>query len=111
MARGGKRQGAGRKVNQLTKRTREIAIQSVVEGETPLEFLISVMRNSSHKMEMRLDAAKAAATYVHPKLANVQHGGDGKNPIELRSSVEVTIVDSETPSPARIPSFTQSRPI
>lgn len=40
-------------------------------GVTPLEYLLSVMRDSQD-VALRLEAAKAAAPYVHPRLANVE---------------------------------------
>lgn len=70
---GGRRPGAGRKPGSTTKRTREIA-EAIAKGEaeTPLEFLLNVMRNAEEDMARRIDAAKAAAQYVHPKLSSVE---------------------------------------
>lgn len=75
MARGGSRPGAGRKPGSATKRTREIA-NAVAEGLTPLEFLTNVYRDIGEDMARRVDAAKAAAQYVHPKLAAIEHSTD-----------------------------------
>lgn len=83
MPRGGKRDGAGRKVSALTRKTRELAVDALNGGETPLEFLVSVMRNTNNDLNMRVDAAKAAAAYVHPRLAAVTHAGDKENPVAL----------------------------
>ena len=74
MAHGGARKGAGRPKGAATKRTREIADQAATEGLTPLEYLLSVMRNDSAAEAARLDAAKAAAPYVHPRLSTVEVG-------------------------------------
>ena len=41
-------------------------------GQAPLEFLISVMRNEALDLPIRLDAAKSAAPYLHPKLNMVE---------------------------------------
>lgn len=76
MARGGKRPGAGRKPGAATTRTREIADKAASEGITPLEYLLSVMRDAGVDEAKRIDAAKAAAPYVHPKLQPVDHDGD-----------------------------------
>lgn len=70
-ARGGARPGAGRKKgspNKATQEQREAVAQS---GTTPLEYLLDVMRNGTDP-SARLDAAKAAAPYVHPKLSSVE---------------------------------------
>jgi hypothetical protein len=37
-------------------------------GMTPLDFMVEVMRNRSNSAEMRLEAAKSAAPYVHARL-------------------------------------------
>lgn len=82
---GGARPGAGRKAGVPNKRTQEV--QSAVEasGITPLEFMLDVMRSEAPDTEdpmvrmshtaMRMDAAKAAAPYVHAKLASIEHSG------------------------------------
>lgn len=79
MAHGGKRPGAGRKAGSATKRTREIA-DAISEGLTPLEFLTNIYRDVGEEMSRRVDAAKAAAPYVHARLASVEMSGkDGKD--------------------------------
>lgn len=83
---GGKRPGAGRKAGSATTRTREIADRAAEEGITPLEFLLQVMRcpppdvivepkEVTAWIDRQIDAAKAAAPYVHPRLAAVEHSG------------------------------------
>ena len=37
----------------------------------PLEYMLSVMRDKKEERAVRLDAAKAAAGYVHAKLASI----------------------------------------
>lgn len=87
--RGGARPGAGRKTGAATKRTREIADKAAEEGITPLEFMLQIMRTEPEqpdgeefdwrlhqmRLEMRFEAAKAAAPYIHPRLAAVEHSG------------------------------------
>ncbi len=48
---------------------------------TPLNFLLTIMRTDGLPWDLRFDAAKAAAPYVHPKLSSVEmeHGGTGKD--------------------------------
>lgn len=100
--RGGARKGSGRKAGSATKRTREIADKAAEDGVTPLEFMLAIMRTEPGDIEdprllvdhqaMRFEAAKAAAPYIHPRLAAVEHTApDG---IDLRvSKVERVIVD------------------
>ena len=83
MARGGKRPGAGRKAGSATQKTREIADKAASEGITPVEYMLDVMRDESAEPSRRDDMAKAAAPYVHPKLAAIEHSGKGGGPIQL----------------------------
>lgn len=72
MGHGGKREGAGRKPGSATRKTREVAEKAAAAGLTPLEYLLSVMRDTEADGHARLDAAKAAAPYMHPRLAQVE---------------------------------------
>lgn len=72
---GGKRNGAGRKAGSVTTRTRETADRAASEGLTPLDYLLGVLRDVDNDPALRMDAAKAAAPYVHAKLASVEHKG------------------------------------
>lgn len=81
--RGGKREGSGRKQGAATTRTRDIANQIAASGSSPLEYLLSVMRDVAAEPQMRMDAAKSAAPYVHPRLAAIEHSGDAKKPVVL----------------------------
>lgn len=75
MARGGKREGSGRKSGAAQAKTRAIANGIMLDGnETPLEVIIKLMRNATN-VEDKLKAAIAAAPYVHPRLAAVDHSG------------------------------------
>jgi hypothetical protein len=49
---------------------RSIADQEVIaSGMTPLDFLCSVFRDPKQPMKRRIEAAKFAAPYVHPRLS------------------------------------------
>jgi hypothetical protein len=75
MPRGGRRPGAGRKPGSRLKRTREIADAIALQGITPLDYLMTIVRSSPGTPEA-LDAAKAAAPYMHPRLTSVALGQD-----------------------------------
>ncbi len=66
MPRGGYRPGAGRKKGAKTKLT-ERAIEEAGEGLTPLEFMLGLLRDTNLDMLQRVEAAKAAAPYVHAR--------------------------------------------
>ena len=72
MARGGPRPNAGRKAGAATKKTKEIADRAAEEGITPLEYLLSVMRNEVNEQKDRMSAAVAAAPFIHAKLSSVE---------------------------------------
>lgn len=62
---GGARPGAGRpKKKQGNEQEQTIATSG---NQSPLEFLLTVMNDNSIADRLRLEAAKTAAQYVHPK--------------------------------------------
>lgn len=75
MAVGGARPGAGRKKGGVNRLTAE-AVAKGNDGLSPLDYMLAVLRDTKESPDRRLDAAKAAAPYVHPKRAPVD--GDGK---------------------------------
>ena len=76
----------GRQNGVANKRTREIADAAIKEGLTPLEYMLAVLRDETADPERRDEMAKAAAPYIHPRLASIEasHRGDKQNPLELR---------------------------
>ncbi len=76
MAHGGSRPGAGRKAGSITTRTREIAEGALGEGLTPLEYLLSILRDEGQGQETRTDAAKSAAPYCHARLQAIDAHGN-----------------------------------
>ncbi len=73
MALGGARPGAGRKKGGANRINDEARKKALEDGLSPLEYLLGVMRDIRQDDARRLDAAKAAAPYVHARLANVAH--------------------------------------
>ena len=58
--------GKGRKAGVPNRRT--VALQELAEdGETPCAFALRVMRDDATPPELKLQAAKMAAPYIHPK--------------------------------------------
>lgn len=94
MARGGPRPGAGRKVGAATRKTRDIADAAAAEGITPLAFMLNRMRDEQAPMAERLDMAKAAAPFIHPRLSSVEAKIDGQVRATVRK-IERTIVDPQ----------------
>jgi hypothetical protein len=98
---GGARPGAGRKrgaVARIDAEAREKALAS--DQESPLDFLLRVMRDAEADAVRRLDAAKAAAPYVHAKLASIEVGNKDDKPFE--QVIRWAQSDSEaTPDPSK----------
>ena len=85
MARGGARAGAGRPKGAKNKKNREIANRLLASGKTPLEYMASIVESDDPNipMQLKLEAAKAAAPYMHPRLNAVQHTGPDGGPIKV----------------------------
>lgn len=66
---GGRQKGTPNRAT--ARREREIA----KAGDTPLDYMLKVMRDDKADVSRRDDMAKAAAPYVHPKLSSMQHKG------------------------------------
>ena len=92
MARGGHRPGAGRKKGQVSKEAaarKVIQVQAAEGGITPLEYMLSILRNESLEQSARFAAAKEAAPYCHNRLAAVEHSGNAESPLETIMRVEL----------------------
>jgi hypothetical protein len=74
---GGKRTRAGRppsvyKTSEMAERLRIRALDSPNGfADTPLDYLIRVMRDENQPTFLRVDCAKAAAPFVHAKLSSI----------------------------------------
>lgn len=80
MPRGGARNGAGRKKSGANAINAEARQRAAETGDLPLDFLLAAMRDVNNEFGVRMDAAKAAAPYVHARLAAVDttvKGADG----------------------------------
>lgn len=88
---GGARPGAGRKPGSPNKATAEQRAAVEASGLTPLDFMLSVLRDDTQEQAIRLDAANKAAPYVHAKLATTTLEGNPDKP--LVSGVTRVIID------------------
>ena len=78
----GERRG-GRQKGSPNKRTTARAAAQRLEkaGETPLDFLSRVYRDEAQEIDLRVEAAKAAAPYVHPRLASIDLANKDGRPL------------------------------
>jgi len=82
----GRPKGSRNKTN--LKKEAEIAAQ----GITPLEYMLKTLRDETQEHEARMQAATAAAPYVHPKLATTTHKGDDDAPLKHVHEIKRTVV-------------------
>jgi hypothetical protein len=83
MPRGGKRQGAGRPKGARNKKTVALIAAIEASGLTPLDYMLAVMRNPKEPQERRMQMAKAAARYVHPRIRSVPEPQTKAPPVEI----------------------------
>ena len=84
----------GRKAGVPNKRTQEIQAKVAASGLSPLDYMLSVLHSSPPRgasvaqkiahTQLRFEAAKAAAPYVHPKLSSVEVAGQGSGPLQVQ---------------------------
>lgn len=84
---GGRKKGTPNR----TSAAREQAIAD--SGLTPLDYMLQVMRDVGADDARRLDAAKAAAPFVHPKLSSVEMAGPNGGPVETITRIELVDLD------------------
>lgn len=123
MARGGARVGAGRKTGTTDKAMRKISADRVLNSTgtgpdaTPLAHMLAVMNDKDQKDTVRLQAAIAAAPYVHPKLASVEVKTPNGNTLTIKSDLgqalrelaeiarmrELPVIEGDVLEPATMP--------
>src|SRR5260370_41674875 len=77
----GRPKGALGKIGILTEQQRHEMAER--HGITPVDFLLSVVRDDAADLEYRLLAAKAAAPYMHRKMPIAIEGGDEDRPMRF----------------------------
>lgn len=76
----GQRRG-GRTKGIPNKASAAKAAEVAASGLTPLDYMLSVMRDELADKDRRDDMAKAAAPYVHNRLAAIEHSGPDGGPM------------------------------
>ena len=87
--RGGKRNGAGRKKGSVAKADAEARRKAVLTGETPLEYMLRIMRDEEIETSRRDAMAVAAAPFVHSRLSAVSVNGEVVQRFELPDNLEL----------------------
>lgn len=81
----GERRG-GRQKGTPNKKTQELQAEIASTGETPLQYMLRVMRDPTVEHPRRDDMAAKAAPFVHPRLAATEVTGKDGDPIEINSN-------------------------
>jgi len=69
---GGSRPGAGRKPGKRSRKTTELIKAIEESGLTPLDYMLSVLRDEEKPESVRLQAARDSAPYIHSKLQSLE---------------------------------------
>ena len=90
----------GRKKGKPAPKTsarKALAEKAIAAGITPLEYMLEVMRTEIPEnadplvkvrtKEVKFEAAKAAAPYIHPRLNAVEHSGPDGGAIKFEEVV------------------------
>jgi hypothetical protein len=70
----------GRPKGSRNKCTRALLEATKVGGELPLDYMLRIMRDPSATAKRRDEMAKAAAPFVHSKLASIENLGPQDKP-------------------------------
>ena len=88
MARGGKREGGGRKKGQPNKSQSEIRAAALAGGISPLDYMLRVLRDEDADEDRRDRMAQAAAPYLHAKLVSSEMSGEDGGPIKHELTIK-----------------------
>lgn len=84
MARGGKREGAGRKVGAVTAAKRELAEMAKDHAEAALETLVSIHKSGTEPASARVSAANAILDRAYGKPPqSLEHTGKDGGPVGI----------------------------
>lgn len=85
MSRGGARAGAGRPAGSVNRRSAEVIAEALAAGNTPLEYMLGIMRDEAADEKRRDWAAEKCANFIHPR------------PPPMERTVRVDLPDTSTP--------------
>ena len=93
MPRGGARIGSGRKPGSTDAKFGKVSAERVLNrtgtgpDKMPLAYMLAVMNDDKQKATIRLQAAIAAAPYVHPRLASVEVKSESTSTLTIESDL------------------------
>lgn len=87
------RKTGGRTAGVPNKATVKRQAEIAASGLTPLDYMLAIMRDAQADDELRFEAAKAAAPYVHPRLASIDNTGEAVRHYVARLPHKATTTD------------------
>jgi hypothetical protein len=99
--RGGRRKGSK---NKRTSERAKILAAIKASGKDPVSFFADLLRNESAPLDLRFQAAKELAPYVHPRLASVQSRIGGRTHEDRLEEYRNLLSDDDEP-----PSLSEAR--
>ena len=70
--------------------TRKRETEILAAGITPLDYMLEVLRDITQPTERRDEMAKAAAPYIHPKLASIEANVHQESNVHIMSDKPMT---------------------
>lgn len=104
--------GAGRRKGSLNKKTKarkEQIEQIKASGSDPITFFADLLKNPDHPLELRFNAAKELAPYMHPKLSSIEASNGAKTHEQRLEDMRKMLAEEEEPkllTAERVPSDT-----
>ena len=99
MPHGGPRPNSGRKKGSANRFNTESREKARASGLLPLDYMLGVMRDERLPKPRRDEMAKAAAPYLHARLASMQVSGNPDAPLETVTRIERVIIRREDVKP------------
>jgi hypothetical protein len=95
MARGGSRQGAGRKPLHLVVKSKEAAQKAFDRSDKmPLDIMLDMINGRMAYDKDLVQLCQAAAPYLHPKLSTIEQVGADGGPVQ--TSIDIRFVSAQT---------------
>jgi hypothetical protein len=104
MPHGGPRPNSGRKKGTPNRFNIESREKAKLSGLLPLDYMLGVMRDERLPKPRRDEMAKAAAPYLHARLASMQVSGNPDAPLETVTRIERVIIRAEDVKPLEVQS-------
>jgi len=81
----------GRPKGSRNRRTRALIEAAQAGGQLPLDYMLAVMRDPKAPARRRDEMAKAAAPYLHSKLASIEHSASQDMPVTTAIDVRFIV--------------------